>query len=470
MPEILVLGGGVAGLCTAMLLGADGHEVTVLERDAAAPPAPGEAWESWERRGVNQFRLPHLLLCGFRQVLDAELPEVAAAIEAAGGLRYNPVLGMPEAMRGPVQDGDDEFEMLTARRPVLEAAIAAVAESAPGVHVRRGVAVSGLLTAPSPGGQVPMVRGVRTEGGEELTADLVVDMMGRRSALPRLLTEAGLRAPEEEMEDSGFTYYGRHYRAADGSSLPPGRPAYTECGTIALLSLPADNGCWSLALITGSRDRAMSGLRDPDRFATTVAALPGPPGWMDGIPLEDGVVTMSKIEDRYRRFVLDGDPICCGAVAVGDAWACSNPARGRGASIGLRHAVLLRERLRDVGLDDPLEFARAFHASTDEEIAPWFFWTRAGDRHRRAAIEAGTRGESYHSDDPDYLVEGAFFASGDPDCLRAALRAGTILTPPEVALHGSGLAERAFELLRSRSAAPPQPGPTREQLLALVSA
>ena len=60
--EILVLGAGLGGLSTAMLLARGGHQVTVLERDPAEPPPAAQAWEAWERRGINQFRLPHLML------------------------------------------------------------------------------------------------------------------------------------------------------------------------------------------------------------------------------------------------------------------------------------------------------------------------------------------------------------------------------------------------------------------------
>jgi phytoene dehydrogenase-like protein len=43
MAEILVLGAGLTGLTTAMLLARDGHDVTVLERDPADPPTGAEA-------------------------------------------------------------------------------------------------------------------------------------------------------------------------------------------------------------------------------------------------------------------------------------------------------------------------------------------------------------------------------------------------------------------------------------------
>jgi len=61
MAKIVVAGGGACGLAAALMLAADAHEVTVLERDPA-PPAESldAAWLEWERRGVNQFRLLHL--------------------------------------------------------------------------------------------------------------------------------------------------------------------------------------------------------------------------------------------------------------------------------------------------------------------------------------------------------------------------------------------------------------------------
>ena len=60
---------------------------------------------------------------------------------------------------------------------------------------------------------------MRTDSGERLAADLVVDAMGRRSALPELLGPAG--PVREEAEDSGFLYYTRFFR---GRRLP-GRAA-----------------------------------------------------------------------------------------------------------------------------------------------------------------------------------------------------------------------------------------------------
>ena len=109
---------------------------------------------------------------------------------------------------------------------------------------------------------------------------------------------------------------------------------------------------------------------------------------------------MARLEDRYRGFVVDGKPVATGVVAVADAWACSNPANGRGVSIGMLHALVLRDQLRAVGLDDPAAFAEAFHAATAETVEPWYRATLTTDRHRLGEVDAGIRGAAYDPPDP----------------------------------------------------------------------
>jgi glycine/D-amino acid oxidase-like deaminating enzyme len=114
MARIVVVGGGVVALGAAMLLAADGHRVTVLERDPQGPPSdPIEAWDRWQRPGLNQFRMAHAFLGGFRAVLDAEPPEASKALQDAGALRLNFIRDvLPPTMSGGWQDGDERFECL----------------------------------------------------------------------------------------------------------------------------------------------------------------------------------------------------------------------------------------------------------------------------------------------------------------------------------------------------------------------
>jgi 2-polyprenyl-6-methoxyphenol hydroxylase-like FAD-dependent oxidoreductase len=123
-------------------------------------------------------------------------------------------------MTGGWQEGDESYVWLTARRPVMEAVLAAQAETADGVEIRRGTPVTGLCSGAKAIPGVPHVTGVQTKAGAVIPADLVVDMSGRRSALPDWLADIGARRPVQELEDGGGVYYGCHFESADGS-VPP---------------------------------------------------------------------------------------------------------------------------------------------------------------------------------------------------------------------------------------------------------
>jgi 2-polyprenyl-6-methoxyphenol hydroxylase-like FAD-dependent oxidoreductase len=473
MAQIVLVGGGVVALGTALLLAGDGHQVTVLERDLDGPPADlDEAWERWQRPGLNQFRMAHAFLGGFRAVVDAELPEVGRALADAGALRLNFIRGvLPPSMTGGWQDGDERFEWLTGRRVMVEAVLAAAAEAAPGVRIRRGTAVTGLVSGASALAGTPHVTGVRTKVGEVITADLVVDMSGRRSALPDWLTDIGARPPVEELEDVGFVYYQRTYRSVDGSLPPLMGPPQIPWGTVSSLTLPADNGTWAIVVTASSKDTALRPLREADRWEAVVRGLPLVAHWLDGTPIDEGVAVMARLEDRYRGFVVDGKPVATGVVAVADSWACSNPANGRGVSIGMLHALVLRDQLRAVDLADPAAFTAAFHAATAERVEPWYRATLATDRHRIGEVEAGIRGAVYDPPDPGYQLEKALDASfgRDPECARAALDIGFVLRTPDEVFAKPGLRDNVLELGAGWRDAPSF-GPTREELLALTAA
>src|ERR1700684_2967136 len=89
MASVVIAGGGIVALTTAMLLADDGHAVTVLERDRAAPTDPSAAWERWERNRVGQIWLPHLFVSRFRTELERDLPRVITALRKAGALRFS---------------------------------------------------------------------------------------------------------------------------------------------------------------------------------------------------------------------------------------------------------------------------------------------------------------------------------------------------------------------------------------------
>jgi 2-polyprenyl-6-methoxyphenol hydroxylase-like FAD-dependent oxidoreductase len=454
-----------------MLLAGDGHAVTVLERDPEPPPATAEeAWAGWERKGVNQFRLPHFFLARFRILLEVELPEVLSALDAAGALRTNPIAEAPEFVTGGPRPGDEDFWSVTGRRPVMEANIATVAAGVPGLTVRRGVTVTGLVAGDSARSGVPHVSGVQADSGEEFRADLVVDATGRRSPLPRLLEAIGARPPAEELDDCGFVYYGRTFRSRDGSLPAAFGPPLQHYGSVSTLTLPADHGTWAFAFITRARDTTLRSLRQPDIWARAAASFPLVAHWADGEPFESDIVAMAGIEDRSRRYVVDGMPVATGVVPVADSWACSNPSVGRGASIGLLHAVALRDLVRDSALDDPSAFALAWSEATESVVGPWYQETLWADRHRLGEIDAVLAGRPYEPDDHRYELFKAlgFGATVDPELLRLSVRNGLLLATLDEIVEQVG-ADRLLAVGGGWREAPPV-GPDRNELVKVVSA
>jgi 2-polyprenyl-6-methoxyphenol hydroxylase-like FAD-dependent oxidoreductase len=448
--EIVICGAGVCGLLSAILLADDGHDVTVVERDPAPPPDPADAWDAWERRGVTQFRLPHFLLPAFATTLERELPAVRDALLGAGAHAYD---------FGPVQG-------VTARRPVIEAGVAAVAAATPRVTVRRGVPIAGLLRGADRGG-LPWVRGVRFDDGTERTADLVVDATGRRSPLPRWLDEVGARRPVEEREDSGFVYYGCHVRTRDGSPVVPA-PVNATYGSVSLLALPADRATAGIGIITCNDDAPLRRLRDEAAWRRVLGALPGGEPLLGCEPISP-LVVMAGIEDRWRRLVVDGTPVAAGVVVVADSLAATNPMLGRGISLGLRHAVALRDRVRTDGLDDPVALAAAFDADTEGVLTPWYRSTRWSDGHLLAEIRRAMGGDVAPPADPLRATWHRFTAAFGRhptllaaflDTVRLERRPEEIAADPEIV--------RLLDEIGAVAVAPE--GPDRSEVLRLVAA
>jgi len=440
----------------------------MLERDGqTVPVSVDEAWERWQRPGVAQFRQPHYLQPRARIVLEEELPDVLAALEAAGAARFDALSMMPPLItdRSP-RDGDERFKTITARRPVLEQVLARTASEEPGLELHHGVAVRELLVTDYDG--TPHVLGVRTESGDELRADLVVDATGRRSQLVRWLEAASTVRVPDEVEDLGFVYYTRFFRRGNGP-LPEFRaPLLTAVGTFSILVIPGDSDTWSVTLFISGDDRPLKRLRAREAWTALVAACPLHAQWLEGEPITD-VVPMGGIVDRYRRFTLGNQPIVTGVAAVADAWACTNPSLGRGISLGLVHVQCLRDAVRE-HLGDPLQFAQAWDAVTEAELAPWYRETVEENRDRFAEIQALRNGiDRMRNPRPSPLRQRALFAAvgRDPDVFRAYLASRCCLTRLHESLADQDFAERISELARDSDPPPPM-GPNRAQLLSLL--
>lgn len=462
MTDVVVIGGGPTGLTAAMKFASTGASVVVLERDAGPMPDDAEeAWTTWERRAVTQFRQVHFLQSGGCRALEAHCPAVVDNLRDLGAvtLHADTVFSAPR----PAAEPDPQYATLTtARRPVLELAFARAAVATSGVEIRRGAVVSELLTGPEVISGVPHIVGVRLADGSELTADLVVDAGGRRSAVGSMIEAVGGVRPAEHSTDVGFVYTSRFYRG----ELPEYREGMlTALGSISALTVHGDNDTWATTLYTHPDDKAFRRLRDPDVFERVVRTLPDHAHWVDGDAIGDPE-SMVSTANTIRDFVVDGRPVATGIIPLGDAYAFTNPSVGRGIAIGIIHAIDVAESVTGL-LDDPVAVAAAWQAGTERRARDFVDTTIAYDQVRGPEVAAAVRGEVHEHTDAAARMSVALDAARhrDQEVYEHWRDVASLQATLSEVLGRDGLFARVLE----HGAEPWVANqPTREQLLAAV--
>jgi 2-polyprenyl-6-methoxyphenol hydroxylase-like FAD-dependent oxidoreductase len=236
-----------------------------------------------------------------------------------------------------------------------------------------------------------------------------------------------------------------------------------------VLTVPADNNAWTVAIAAMARDRPLKALRHNEVWERVARSIPHAAHWIDGEPLCD-VTPMAGVMDRRRRIVVDQQAVVTGLLPVGDAWACTNPTAGRGFSLGLAHAVALRDVLWE-STRDPAELAESFDRVTEESLTPWYQDQLDRDYQRAAEINAAIEGRALDraAGDPAKPTPAAFVtaANRDPDVASAFFDVMSCLALPVEVLNRPGIREKVAAL--GDGELPPMPGPSRAELVALMN-
>lgn len=441
----VILGGGIAGLATARLVARHFAHVVVLERDVRPPvDSPDAAFAGWDRAGVPQFRHSHAFLARLRLVLLGHMPDVLERLRTIGVREIGLAESAPPGMSFVGRPDDEDAVLLACRRAAFEWALRESVRRLPKVDVREGVMVDGLVSTAVDGAR-PIVRGVRLSDGTVVSADVVVDALGRRSRSPDWLRAAGAPAPKERGVECGIFYYTRFYRLLHGKPPTGGTGLVAgDLGWVKLAIFPGDAQTFSITVGTGIDDAPLKCLADPVQFERFVRCFPAIAPWRaPGVssPIDGPgtpVLVMGQLRNRLRRFVDREGPLLRGFFAVGDTAYHSNPIYGRGCPMALVQAATLDEAIGHHP-KDPVAAARHLHRHVEAELRPFWEAAVAGDLRARGA------GRRASLTDPRaaliamaeqafgwYLERGMLPATRvDPVVFRGLLRVFHMLEPPE---------------------------------------
>jgi 2-polyprenyl-6-methoxyphenol hydroxylase-like FAD-dependent oxidoreductase len=464
------MGAGLAGLAAALAFARRGRSVLLLERDSMFVDGGADRlFHEWDRPGITHFRQPHNFWALSRRVLSEEAPEVLARVLDLGAtenLQY-------ELLPGVVRPEDEAFVSICARRPVFEYALRHAVDAEPGVRLRPGTRVVGLL-GDKRGQDGVRVTGVRTHDDGSANAPLVVDALGRTSPVSKWLEELGCQPATERRSECGLLYYSRHFRFRDGVEMPrvPAlhRGPRGELGFMAYSVFVEDNRTFCPVLMIPPWDRQLRALKSEDAYMATAMKLPALVSWVHPDQAEPitPVLPMGSLQNLQSTLIAAGQPVATGIQPVGDALCHTNPTFAYGASLSLDHGFTLARIATET--TDPGSLAVAFDEAVGADAAARFDAVSAEDRDRLRLWQ----GEPIDVRDPGdsmalFLRMTAYPAAArDPDLFRAVARRVNLLDPPDALARDEELIARARELAPGVGATAPA-GPTRQDVLDAIA-
>lgn len=476
--SVLVIGAGIAGLCTALALGPTGREVTLLERDAPPPSGdPDEAFREWRRQGVGHLRQSHAFLARLRTIIKDDHPKLLEDLLALG-VRELPFQNMLSEMQRDSykpEPSDAELAIITSRRTTLELVMRRYVETLPNVKIRSGFLVRTLITEKAADGAIE-VKGVAGDEGE-LRADVVIDASGKIGTTIEQLAAEGANM-KEESETAGILYFTRHYRFLPGKSEPPrigNPPTGGDLGYIKFGIFPGDNGNFSVTMAAPEIEYELrKAIMNPDLFHKMTLIMPGLRVWTNETQSEptSKVFGMGDLHSRWRDMVVDDKPAARGYFALGDTLIRTNPLYGRGCSFAAVSAYVLRDVLNST--TDRTQRALSYHRRLHAELRPYYTTMRSQDRNAikraRQALTPGHKQSARGKLMQSFAEDGIAIAMRyDIALLRQAMRGFHMLEHPNKWL---GRPQNMAKILRywargkkaNAAAYPPKAGPKRADL------
>ena len=439
----VVLGASMGGLLAARVLADFYQNVTVVERDVLPT-------DTANRRGVPQGRHAHALLRRGGQIIDELFPgfldELVAAgtpVIADGDLSkiWMSVRGHQLVRVGMARDRQ-AMTMYIPSRPLLECHVRRRLSAIPNVTILGGLDAA-EMTSTSDGNSVTGVRVIDRDSGAErkLTADLVVDAMGRGAHTPAFLESLGYGRPVEDHIVMRTCYASQQLRIPPGTveqlvgiSAAPGRPT-------GMFLLGYENDTWMFTVF------GMVGHEPPGDLTgmLSFAQEYGPAHVLAAVRAAEplGEVTRHRMPssqwrryDKMRRFP-DGLLVC------GDAICSFDPTYGQGMTVSALDAVALRDCLRR----GRHNLARRYFRATAKSIG--VAWRMGAGSDLAFPEVEGRRSLSTRAS--NRLADWVFTAcESDAVIVEKFFRVNNLIDPPVRLMHPSFISRVAAVNLRRR--------------------
>ncbi len=428
-PTVTIVGSGMCGMLTGLALDRRGFQVTIIERDVPPPDcSANEAFFSWQRKGVAQFRHPHAFLGLMCSVLEENYPDLLERFFEAGARKVSFEDSIPDHLKPQYnpEPGDEKMWVLMCRRATMETVLRTYVTQTTKVTIRNQVSVADIITEKNDSQEV-FIRGLslidhqESNKRSELFSDIVIDATGRSSKFDKWLTSSGVNI-KEERDDAEIVYYTRHYRLKDGVSEPPRdakNPSMGDLGYMKYGIFPGDGGHFALIICLPNEEKELrKAIKSGEKFDEIGMTIPGLRPWLSKNKSEATTAPfgIGNIHAVWRDFTGAGNNRLLNFFAVGDSAIRTNPLYGRGCSTGALHAHILADVLSTES--DPWSRALRFQEESERKVRPIFQASLNEDKRgikRAAAIREGV-----DLDKADSLKK--WFALAFGDALMAASR------------------------------------------------
>jgi len=414
----IVMGGSMAGLLAARVLSEQFEQVVLVERDTLPQGAEN-------RRGVPQGRHTHGLLAGGFRVLNQLFPGFGEDAFRAGGIPADLVRDFRWVLSGALlARPTSEFNGLAASRPFIENQVRRRVLALPNLLFRQSCQVKELVTTPDR----RRITGIRTDSGDELTADLIVDATGRGSRTPQWLEALGYQKPEEERVEISLGYTTRFFRRSPGDltgdlgSIIAPTPQGKRGG--AMVAQEGDR--WTVTLLGHFGHYAPEDLPGFIEFARTLPAPFIHEVIRHAEPLGDAVsarypASLRRRYERLRRFPER-------YLVIGDGVCSFNPIYGQGMSV----ASLESLELASAVAEGDANLARRYFARI-AKVAD-IPWSTAVGNDLRMPETVAKRSAAVNA--INWYVDKLHHAAQDEAELSLAFhKVANLLAPPPAILH-----------------------------------